>query len=146
MTNTMTTDAVQMMTDSEVLKLFGFSPQKAAEIKLDADRGDAYALRVVMLARQSPLDKSTSSSDKGNINTMTFTPDPMLLNAHTFPTYNQAFAHLRKHCDNDFLSMTGVQWFILAQPNRTFTSCVKLPIGMHHYASAISAHDIEVIL
>ncbi len=38
------------MNDYQMLKRFGFSPFKAAEIALDAARGDQYALAFVKLA------------------------------------------------------------------------------------------------
>lgn len=37
--------------DYEALKAYGFSPAKAAEIVLDAKRGDRHAIIVVDLAR-----------------------------------------------------------------------------------------------
>lgn len=39
------------MSDYEVLKRYGHSPIKAAEIALDAQRGDKYALAWIAAAR-----------------------------------------------------------------------------------------------
>ena len=39
------------MTDYDVLKRFGHSPMKAAEIALDAKRGDKHALAWLAVAR-----------------------------------------------------------------------------------------------
>jgi hypothetical protein len=44
---------VEKVTDYEALKAFGFSPMKAAEIALDAKRGDTYAASWLALARKS---------------------------------------------------------------------------------------------
>lgn len=41
------------MSDYEALKKFGFSPAKAAEIVLDAMRGDTVAFMWLQLARKS---------------------------------------------------------------------------------------------
>ncbi len=38
------------MTAYEALKAYGFSPARAAEIELDASRGDTYAAAVLKLA------------------------------------------------------------------------------------------------
>lgn len=43
------------VTDYDALKTFGHSPQKAAEIALDAKRGDDHARRWVNIARQGIL-------------------------------------------------------------------------------------------
>ena len=43
------------MTDYEALKSYGLSPAKAAEIVLDAKRGDQYARQWIALARNSIL-------------------------------------------------------------------------------------------
>lgn len=40
------------MSDYDVLKAAGFSAFKAAEIALDAERGDAYARAWIAVARQ----------------------------------------------------------------------------------------------
>lgn len=40
------------MTDYELLKAYGFSPAKAAEIEIDARRGDKYAKAFIDMARQ----------------------------------------------------------------------------------------------
>lgn len=39
------------MSDYDLLKAFGFSPAKAAEIVLDAKRGDAYAASWIATVR-----------------------------------------------------------------------------------------------
>jgi hypothetical protein len=41
------------MTDYELLKRFGFSPAKAAEILLDVKRGDTLAFMWLSLARSA---------------------------------------------------------------------------------------------
>lgn len=40
------------MSDYEILKAMGHTPAKAAEIALDAKRGDEYAVQWVTAARQ----------------------------------------------------------------------------------------------
>lgn len=39
------------MSDYECLKAYGHSPAKAAEIALDAERGDRYAIQWIAAAR-----------------------------------------------------------------------------------------------
>lgn len=46
------------MTDYEVLKAAGHSPAKAAEIELDAKRGDKYAVRWLAECRRQQEKKS----------------------------------------------------------------------------------------
>lgn len=43
------------MSDYQALKAYGFSPAKAAEIELDANRGDAHAKAFLDLARAAAL-------------------------------------------------------------------------------------------
>lgn len=40
------------VTDYAILKAYGFSPAKAAEVVIDANRGDEHAKRFVELARE----------------------------------------------------------------------------------------------
>jgi hypothetical protein len=47
------------MNDYETLKAAGHSPAKAAEIVLDAGRGDAHALRWISICREQTHTRSS---------------------------------------------------------------------------------------
>lgn len=50
------------MSDYEVLKAMGHTPAKAAEIALDAKRGDEYAVAWIEAARQMATERSASQA------------------------------------------------------------------------------------